>query len=400
MTTGSIVRLGEAVQRIDPVAPDTSCMDVRERFAADVRLGCIPIVDGTTPVGIVERGDFLLKLSMTYGNALWANRPIRRLMDTAPIVVEGSMAIHEINRVALDNDPTAPVRSIVVVDQGRYRGVCTPMSFLKLNAAALQSGYEDAVRARRQVEKAARAKSDFFARMSHELRTPLNAVIGFSEMILAKPFGPVGNPKYEEYLRDISKSGQHLLRLVNDILSLSRMESQQVKLQREVTPATDLIADAVRTCLPMGKELGVGIVTHIGVDPPSLYVDPGRFLQIMLNLLSNAIKYTCAGDVVEVELEPAQDGGAILQVRDHGPGMSAEVLERVLEPYWSDESAVLSTVRGTGLGLPITRQLAELHGCTLDIASTVGKGTTASITMPADLLVADASAGEVERAVA
>lgn len=319
MTTGSIVRLGEAVQRIDPVAPDTSCMDVRERFAADIRLGCIPIVDGTTPVGIVERGDFLLKLSMTYGNALWANRPIRRLMDTAPIVVEGSMAIHEINRVALDNDPTAPVRSIVVVDQGRYRGVCTPMSFLKLNAAALQSGYEDAVRARKQPE---------------------------------------------------------------------------------VTPATDLIGDAVRTCLPMGKELGVGIVTHIGVDPPALYVDPGRFLQIMLNLLSNAIKYTCAGDVVEVELEPAQDGGAVLQVRDHGPGMSAEVLERVLEPYWSDESAVLSTVRGTGLGLPITRQLAELHGCTLDIASTVGAGTTASITMPADLLVADASAGEVEQAVA
>lgn len=400
MTTESHVRLGEAVQRIPPVAPDTSCIEVRERFAVDARLGSIPIVDGVTPIGIVERGDFLLKLSMTYGNALWANRPVRRLMDAAPIVVERSMAIHEINRVALTNDPTAPVRAIIVVDRGRYCGVCTPMSFLTLNAAALQSGYEDAVRARKQVENAAKAKSDFFARMSHELRTPLNAVIGFSEMILAKPFGPVGNKKYEEYLGDISKSGKHLLRLVNDILSLSRMESQQVTLQAEITSATGLVSDAVRICMPMAKELGVGIVTHIRVEPLALYVDPGRLLQILLNLMSNAIKYTCAGDVVEIGIEPTQDGGAIMRVRDHGPGIEPDVLDRVLEPYWSDESAVLSTARGTGLGLPIARQLAELHGCTLEIASRVGEGTTVSIVMPAEIIVTDSTGSEAEQAVA
>ena len=394
MTLGTNVQLAAAIQPIPPVAPDTPCDIVRDLFAADRRLGCVPVVDAKRPVGLVERAEFLLQLSHLFGNALWAKQPITKLMDDAPIVVDRSMAIQEINALALIEDVAAPVRSLIVVDRGRYCGVCTPMSFLRLNAEALQAECAEALKARDQAETAMKAKSDFFARMSHELRTPLNAVIGFSEMILSEPYGPLGHGKYTEFLGDVAKSGKHLLGLVDDILSLSRLESGCMELRDETVAATALIRDAIRICEPMAQDKAVSIVTHV-TEVPALRVDPARFLQILLNLLSNAIKYTGSGDAIEISLALLPCGGAEIGVKDHGPGIEADVLHRVLEPYWRDEAALVSTIRGTGLGLPIARQIAELHGGTLHLASVVGEGTRATVALPADRVVQ-----EEKRAVA
>ena len=235
-----------------------------------------------------------------------------------------------------------------------------------------------------ELEKANQAKSEFLAHMSHELRTPLNAIIGFSQMISNGVFGKLENPKYLAYTQDIHTSALHLLEMINDILDISRIEAKEMAL---VDNAVDL-AETIQISLTMVRgpadTKNLDVITALPDDLPLLSADERMVRQILVNLLTNAIKFTPAGGSVKLSAEVAFDGGLRLSITDTGPGMAPEDIPLALEPFGQVRHRPDTTHEGTGLGLPLSKRLAELHGGTLKLRSALGEGTTVTIDFPAE----------------
>lgn len=235
---------------------------------------------------------------------------------------------------------------------------------------------------------ASRAKSEFLASMSHELRTPLNAIIGFADTILAEVFGPLDGAKYREYLADIQSSGHHLLRLINDILDVSAIESGNIKLHLESLDLDSIAAAALRLVTPRAAKNGVVLESAIAPGLPAFIGDERRIKQILVNLLANAVAFTPEGGRVALEAGRSEDGGLWIAVADDGIGMDAAGIEKAMAPFGQVDSSLARRHQGTGLGLPLTRGLVEVHGGTLRIESEPGKGTTVFVLLPAERLVA------------
>jgi len=233
-----------------------------------------------------------------------------------------------------------------------------------------------------QAEEASRAKTEFLAQMSHELRTPLNAIIGFSEMITTEIFGKLNEPKYLEYATDIKNSSEHLLSIINDILDLSKIEAGKVEVEPTVFSIDQVLGECVKIFNSQHHDTQHKIQVEISPETPTLYADKRIFRQIMINLLSNADKYTTPGGCISVKTSRADDDAIILTVNDNGLGIAADDLKRVLEPFGQSRDHVEIAHDGTGLGLPISKELMELQGGHLDIQSELGKGTTVTLTFP------------------
>ena len=248
-------------------------------------------------------------------------------------------------------------------------------------AAAALSAARDAA------EAGSRSKSQFLAAMSHELRTPLNAVIGFAEMLGKEPFGPLGHARYREYVEHIGASGTHLLNLINDVLEFSRSEAGALQLQEGEVSIGGEIAAALETMMPKAVEAGVILHHDAAHRLPPVRADARRIRQILLNLLSNAIKFTPAAGTVRIGA--ALDGGALrIRVSDTGIGIAPADLPKVFESFSQIDSRLARRYEGSGLGLPLTRQLVERHGGTLAIESKPGAGTTVTVTLPASRVMA------------
>jgi signal transduction histidine kinase len=267
-------------------------------------------------------------------------------------------------------------------------------------AESLDAARADAVKAKREAERANMVKSHFLASMSHELRTPLNAIIGFSDVMKTEVFGPVSPPRYAEYVRMISDSGTHLLSLINDVLDLSKVEAGRMTLAIESLSTADIYGQALGLTQPLATQRSVKLTGRLNGERGVLHGDERAVKQILLNLISNAIKFTEPEGTVQLEITDNAEG-AVLRVADTGVGMDETDLVKALEPYGQINSTVTRKSNGTGLGLPLAKRLAELHGGRLSLVSTKGVGTTVTVTLPwKDGLYLSANDGSAARRTA
>jgi signal transduction histidine kinase len=245
---------------------------------------------------------------------------------------------------------------------------------------------EELIAARRQAEKDSSAKSDFLAKVSHEIRTPLNAIIGFSEVMMEERFGPIGNERYRDYLKDIHASGGHLLSLINDLLDLSKIEAGKLELTFANVSLNDITQQCVAIMQPQANRERVIIRTALASKLPQVVADARSVRQIALNLLSNSIKFTTAGGQVIVSTARKDDGEVVLRVRDTGIGMNEKDLATALEPF--RQVATSGRPGGTGLGLPLTKALAEANQASFRIKSAPKEGTLVEVAFPASQVLA------------
>ncbi|WP_416898991.1 MAG: sensor histidine kinase [Minwuia sp.] len=238
------------------------------------------------------------------------------------------------------------------------------------------------VRSYEEVQRANSAKSAFLSNVSHELRTPLNAIIGFSDVLGRQMFGPVGNPRYREYVGDIQTSGQQLLALINDLLDLNKLEAGKMEMQPAWIGLRTAIADCVRQ-VRSANSLDETAIAVGAVDDIEVYADPGALRQIMVNLLSNALKYGGSGGPVGFSAELSAPGrGLRICIADSGPGIPQDQIDKLLRPFEQADSGVARKAEGWGLGLPLADALARANQSELRIDSAPGKGTRASLLVP------------------
>jgi len=247
---------------------------------------------------------------------------------------------------------------------------------------AWKRGQEDLINARRQAENASAAKSEILAKVSHEIRTPLNAIIGFSEVMMEERFGPIGNDRYRQYLKDIQASGAHLISLINDLLDLSKIEAGKLDLTFVNVDLNELTQQCVAMLQPEANRERVIVRSALASGLPPVIADVRSVRQIALNLLSNSIKFTGAGGQVIVSTALNDGDEVVLRVRDTGHGMSKEELETALQPFRQVTTSAQAGSTGTGLGLPISKALAEANHARFHITSRVDNGTLVEVAFP------------------
>ncbi|MFD2264700.1 PAS domain-containing sensor histidine kinase [Lacibacterium aquatile] len=247
--------------------------------------------------------------------------------------------------------------------------------------------------AMQEAHAANRAKSTFLANMSHELRTPLNAIIGFAEIMEGQLFGPLGGERYVEYVRDIKDSGSHLLDVINDILDLSKIEAGRIELVEEEVTVERILAAAERLVRDRAARSGLNFVRSCPPTMPRIYADTRFLRQMLLNLLSNAIKFTGEGGTITLAADQRPSGEITLIVSDTGIGMDPEDLPIALAPFGQLDNAYSRKFEGTGLGLPLVKSMAEMHGGRLEIETAPGQGTRADIIIPVERVRANSEPG-------
>jgi PAS domain S-box-containing protein len=260
-----------------------------------------------------------------------------------------------------------------------YRGSARDVTETVRAADRLQAAMAEA-------EAASHSKVAFLANMSHELRTPLNAILGFADMICSQIFGP-NDQRYVEYARFICESGTHLLNLVNDVLDMAKIDAGRLELSRAETDLGALVAAQAALLAPRAQARGIALEVDAVPQAVCVNADEQRLRQVVLNLLSNAIKFTPPGGRVSVRTALDPDGRACIAVADTGIGMTPDEIDLALQPFRQVETHMERRHEGTGLGLPISKNLLELHGGELRVESTKGRGTTVIALLPASAVV-------------
>lgn len=249
------------------------------------------------------------------------------------------------------------------------------------NISRMKQTQENLLTAKQEAEKANKAKTQFLANISHELRTPLNAIIGFSEIMTQELFGPLGQPQYVDYVGDIHTSGRHLLSLINEILDMSKIEAREYAIHTEFFDIREIVDEALTFLKVQARDAEIDLRALDNGDLPPVFADKRASKQVLINLLSNAIKFTAEGGTVTAGASLAGEK-ILVEVADTGIGMSPEALDRAFEPFVQVEREKNRFHEGTGLGLPLSKNLVRLQGGELTLQSVRGQGTTATFTLP------------------
>ncbi|OGN72346.1 MAG: two-component sensor histidine kinase, partial [Chloroflexi bacterium GWB2_49_20] len=245
----------------------------------------------------------------------------------------------------------------------------------------LEKTHEELNELATELNRASRAKSEFLANMSHELRTPLNSIIGFSEVLYDETFGSI-NEKQRKYVNNVLTSGKHLLLLINQILDTAKVESGMMKLALSSLPMKDLLNEISMLVTDLVSKKKLQLLLEIDEDLPSIEGDELKVKEIIYNLLSNAVKFTPEGGTIGLRAKNTGSGVEIV-VWDTGIGIAAENIEKVFEGFFRVDTPYSRLTEGTGLGLPLSRKLAELHGGKLSVESEgLNKGTLVRLTLP------------------
>jgi signal transduction histidine kinase len=252
---------------------------------------------------------------------------------------------------------------------------------------ALAAAETELRNAKRETQKSAAAKAEFLAKISHEIRTPLNAMTGFAEVMMAERFGPIGNERYRDYLKDIHNAGSHLVSLLNDMLDLSKVESGKLDLSFGNVGVNDLTQQCVGIMQPQANRARIIIRTSLTPALPQVVADERSLRQIVLNLLANSIKFTGPGGQVIVSTAVSDSSEVVLRVRDTGVGMSEKDIEAALEPFRQVATSGSWGSGGTGLALPLTKALAEANRANFHIKSAPNAGTLVEIAFPPSRVV-------------
>ena len=341
------------------------------------------IVDGT---GTFAFGALLTAIAVLA--MVTSNLPRAVVLSTVPIAMGGALKL-AMGRGFVDYSMASFLVLaevfFVLLAYRLYESTLTMMEF-RVEKDALIAELEQAKvisdDSRRRAEEANLAKSRFLATMSHELRTPLNAILGFSEIMMNEVFGPVGNEHYKGYAVDIHTSGQHLLKLINEILDLSRIEAGRYQINEEAVTLSFLAEECHHLLKLKAKSKNLTITEQFEPDLPKIWADERAVRQIILNLLSNAVKFTQPGGEILIRLGWTAGGGQYVSVRDNGPGIPENEIPIVLQAFGQGSLAIQTAEQGTGLGLPICVALMQMHDGTLDIQSKLREGTEVTITFP------------------
>ncbi len=375
--------------RVDCVNTRMSCAEVYDLFANDAGLPAVPVVDAESrPVGLAHRHGVLLALADTYGRPLFEKKPITRLMDPSPLVIERKTPLSTVSARMhqWSNDPGTA--NFIVVDGGRYFAVASIGGLLRVVTDHLLDQSLAAEASRREAEAAANGKSRFLANMTHELRTPLNGVIGFGQLLVSEAHGPLGADEYKLYAKDIVDSGQHLVSIINDILDLAKLEAGRVELHERFVDLRELVGRSTRMVATLAADKQIRVANRFTQQQMTLRADERRLQQAIVNLLSNAIKFTPNGGEVGIDCGVA--GAQIwIEVWDTGCGIAETDLHRLFKPFQQLGDGGASSQPGTGLGLTITKALMHAHGGDIMMESQPGLGTRAKLLLPRDRLLSD-----------
>jgi two-component system cell cycle sensor histidine kinase PleC len=382
-------RAGAIADFVEPFDPASPCGRVFDELADDETRVAVPVIgeDGRV-LGLVERHKLILQFAKRFVRELFEKRPITFMMDKNPPVVDAWTPVERLSEHVADARANDQLGDLVVTRDGQYLGVASALSLLKRLHELSDRRLQEANQARAEAERANLAKSELLANMSHELRTPLNAIIGFSEVMRDELFGALGNPRYRDYASDINYSGGLLLDLINDILDLSKAEAGRLELLDEVVDLEECARASTRLMRERAARAKIALDHRTLARVPPMRADRRRLQQIVLNLLSNAIKFTPPGGSVVTFTTRAPNGGARLIVEDTGIGIAVDDIPRVLEPFGQASIVSQPQREGTGLGLPIVAKLARAHGGDMNIASTPGFGTTVTVDLPPQRLIA------------
>jgi two-component system, cell cycle sensor histidine kinase PleC len=349
------------------------------------------------PIGVDEQSGtfmlFVMLLVVAISSMLASSLPVAVFALTLPVTM--AIALDFVFKGTLDYI----LAIMALAAEGyfsllAYRLYSTTLATLEARAekdaliGELEQSKSISDEARRRAEAANIAKSRFLAQMSHELRTPLNAILGFSEVMKGEIFGPHGVPAYKDYAADIHNSGVHLLNLINEILDLSRIEAGRYELNEEAVSLARVVEDCHHLLKLRASNRGITIHELFEPDMPRLWADERAVRQICLNLLSNGIKFTPQGGEIWLKAGWTASGGQYMSVKDTGPGIPDEEIPVVLASFGQGSNSIKSAEQGAGLGLPIAKNLIDLHGGTFALKSKLRIGTEVIVTFPPERVMA------------
>lgn len=371
--------------RIITILPDAKMGDA-VRIMATEKIGTILLVDREDQLkGIFSERD-LVRIIATHG-AEAREFPVGELATTSVITCTEDNTLEDV----LTMMSNSSIRHLPVTRDQRLVGMISARDLMdaqKDNLLAVLARQKQAAalmgRAKNQAEQANRTKTEFLSRMSHELRTPLNSIIGFSDIIQSQKLGNIANSNYVDYACEIHKSGSQLLALIDDILSLTRLESGKRQLQDAALDPAQHVSACLDRFADDGRAKNIKIDALLPDDDVRLTADAEMLIRMLDNLVSNAIKFTPDGGRITVDVGLDKAKALLVSVADTGIGINPDALESVLTPFSQAEKLLERNFEGTGLGLALVKMMIEMHEGSLVLKSDLGVGTTITLRFPAD----------------